>query len=364
MLFLCGWLILFFISCYYNKKGKSVFVIGVIFLTILFSFTIDNADYINYLKEYTEAATMNWNDTEPIWILLMHIGNVLGLSFAFFRALLFIMSIILMFSTVSKITDQINMVLLLYTIYPFIIDSTQIRNFFAMALLIYALQFLASCKKNNILKYILLVIGASLVHNIFIVYIVLVVVKFLDFKKSIMFTSILFLVVLILFKLLPNIVLLYFSDYHNGAAHADKYVIKNLVSILMIIALALFYFMVVLGAIWANKQFTNIQASKELSNEKIEFMQTLLKCILLISISFLLNIYSMDFSRVLRNMVVVEYAIVISAIDKLREKTKIYLRIMIGISIYACWVFIYYPYSETVFLPIFNNYFFNYLNFG
>lgn len=366
MFFLTAWIFAFLFTNFYFPKNKKVFMISVLGMAILFAFGYDNADYLNYSREYSDSIIMHWDDPEPIWILIMHICNILGMSFSLFKGLIFLVSMLLIFKTVESITDDINIVLTLYFLYPFIIDATQIRNFFAMSILCYSLRYLASSSKIDVIKYITSIFIAFGVHNIFIIYLVLIFTKIIDLKKAIIVTFAVFVGLIAMFKMLPTLVLHFFENYHNGMAHTTKYVVKDTVSIVMILALVIFYVATVVGIIWANKQIQEMFELNVCSIDKLNYIQNLSKCILLMSLSFLLNVYSMDFARVLRNILVIEYSIIVFAVNNdarhshIREKL-----IILSVVCYGCWVFIYYPYSDTVFFPLFtHNYVYEYLSFG
>jgi len=366
MFFLIAWILVFLFTNFCFPKNKKVFMISLLGMAILFAFGHDNADYLNYAREYSDSIIMNWDDPEPIWILIMHICNILGMSFSLFKGLIFLVSMLLIFKTVVSITDDVNIVLTMYFLYPFIIDATQIRNFFAMSILCYSLRYLASRRKIDVIKYIISIFLAYGVHNIFIIYLVLIFTKIIDFKKAIIATFVVFVGLIAMFKMLPILVLKFFGNYHDGMAHTTKYVVKDTVSVVMILALVIFYVATVVGIIWANKQIQEMYDLNECSMDKLNYIQNLSKCILLMSLSFLLNIYSMDFARVLRNILVIEYSILVFVINNNTRHSYIKEKLIIlSVVCYGCWVFIYYPYSDTVFYPLFtHNYVYEYLTFG
>ena len=356
MLYMTIWIAFFIILSLYDKTDVWLFRVSLILLTIMFAFTYNNADYDNYLIEYIRSEKMDWRDSEPVWILLMHIFSKLQLPFSVFRAAIFMCAIALINSTISKICNQINFLLLLYFIYPFIIDVTQIRNFFAMSILVFALKYLAAKSRTSIIKFILCIIIATMIHNIFIVYLILIPVKLFSFRKAVLIFIVAFTVMIVLFNRLPYLVLSFFGNYHQGSAHVEKYVVKSLVSPTMIIALGLFYIVFVLGAFWANNQYINAVKHNKCSEEMFGEIQFYLKCIVLISLSFFLNVYSMDFSRVFRNIIIIDYAVVLSAISYSPKRFRhLFYSLLIVIVLYSGLLFEFYPYAETVVYPLFNN---------
>ena len=331
------------------RQSKYITFLSLVTFFILFSLCYENADYYNYTRQYYTALAFSFRDSEFIWNSLMMICNLLGLSFTSFRAIVFIIAFIAIMPSVQKISNESNIILLIYFIFPFIMDITQIRNFLAMAFLIHGLPYLSSTKWTHLVKYVLYVGIAALIHN------VLIILKYIDFKKTFILSAFLLTGMIVFFKRIPSVFLTLFGSYRSDVIHAGKYVTTGIVSPAMILALSPYYLGIVGGAISSHHIIHTELAMREKKID-IELMNVLNKVFLVISATYILNIYAMDFSRISRNILLLEYAVVWESSNLCCKTSKYIIRFFLFVfSIYSLWLFVYYPHADSVFYPVFNS---------
>lgn len=192
MLYMMG--ILFFNILIYIKVDKYKYFIVILF-DIIFAImiaTTNCADYGEYEWIYSYASQISNMDglfesryysmgnIEPGYLLSNKIAYELGMLFFEFRYVLYCACLFIIFLSVHKHCKNIFWVMLLYMIYPMLIDVIQIRNFVADVILLFALGILHSSAINK-MKYILLIVIGMTFHAISFAYIfILPVYQFID----------------------------------------------------------------------------------------------------------------------------------------------------------------------------------------
>lgn len=358
--------IMFFLSLL-RKSSKYVNYAFIILMGLMFVFVYENADTELYRLQYYASTKFDWTDTEPLWMILQTLGVKLKLSFEMFRCCVFGVSIYLVFKRINQFASERNLVLVLYLVYPFLIDMSQMRNFLAMSILVYAIPFLAEKTEKSLLKYIALILISTLIHNVFVFYIVLVFLWFWDVNLKV-FSYILLIsagVILYFKDRIPSLVMYFFKNYHNGG-FALKYVNTSGVSTTMGMFLAFYYLMLFLSGLYVNYVLNERRIKELFSEEKLLVMNIYNKSIVILTLTVILTLFSTDFLRISRNMMFIQYALMLE-VTKYNTKaiSKVFYRfLMLVIVIMATAVFIYYSYPDTVFYPgLENNRFFEWFNF-
>ncbi len=177
------------------QKSKIVRFLQVLVGTIIFSFNTDNPDYSGYFGTYNAYYTRDiyWDyfqRYDPFYKAFVILCNKLHISFNLFRVLVFLICISLIITTIRKMTNRINLVLSLYMIFPFVMDCIQIRNYIGSAIVIYSMQFLfytsdKAVRKNNIYRYVLGILIASMFHYVTILYSMFLLVLFPSWFKKV-----------------------------------------------------------------------------------------------------------------------------------------------------------------------------------
>lgn len=166
-------------SCniYKNNNYKNIkryrimigFILIFIIMWILFAFSTGNADYSVYRMNY-ESISNDFHDVG--YNLLVLVFNYLGFSYQAFLAFFSLLGLLLIANTILKFSAQPTKVLLLYCIFPFFFDIVQIRNFIAMAIVLYAIRYLLVFSRKNFIKYCACILIAYSFHTVALFYFV------------------------------------------------------------------------------------------------------------------------------------------------------------------------------------------------
>lgn len=351
------------VGTFFYKRDKVITSVIFTLLAIIFTAVYGNADTQSYLLEYENMFSPDWTDTEPLWMLIQFFFRQINTPFLVFRLIIFTLAFCLIKQTISMITQDKNVILLLYAIYPFMLDCVQMRNFFAMAILIYGIGLLIQNNRLSILKYCFCVFLCTLIHNVFIIYILFACIPWMKYKKFITLLIAFFATLVIFMNRVPTIALMIFGNYHNGS-YAKKYVTGGVVSVRLSIALLLFYSLNIILLLISVQIYRTAKGNDCIESEYEKKVVEFAKISMAGLVTFVLNLYSMDFSRLYRNVIPITYAIVWQATYYCRHKILLRLA-LVSMTLLGIYIFVYWPYPDTVFWPTLqNNYIFDFLSFS
>lgn len=156
-----------------NKRlNQLCIIITVICIVLIVSSNRTGNDIINYVINYNSVQTFQ---REPLYVLLKIAGKTLGLNFYQFRAVVSAIGYLLILSTISKYTRNVEFVLFFYCIHLLFMDSMQVRNFLAGSIFVFSIRFLSDLKqKKNLIFYILCVTLEVGIHSAFVFYFILI----------------------------------------------------------------------------------------------------------------------------------------------------------------------------------------------
>lgn len=159
-----------------SKHGLSAIVL-IILIFLLLAGNYENADTYNYEVEYNENLSEYGIVFTGYWgyYLLTVLGKALSINYFHFRFIVYGMGLFILFMAFNRLNINQYASLLLYMLFPMIIDSTQTKNFVAMALITLAITFLISGKIRDKIVFLALIILAGGFHPICYVYFPLVV---------------------------------------------------------------------------------------------------------------------------------------------------------------------------------------------
>ena len=169
------------IYLYEEKHGKSGHRISsmvlFIWIYILLSGNYENADTYNYEVEYNENLTGFGFSVTGFWgyYFLNKLCQALSMSYYQSRFVAYVIGFLALIMAIDKMKINRYMTLVLYMLFPMLIDGTQTKNFIAMSLLTLAMTFLISGKKSDKIIFMVLIILAGGFHPIFYVYFPLVI---------------------------------------------------------------------------------------------------------------------------------------------------------------------------------------------
>lgn len=156
-----------------------VYLLYGILLWCLFAFNSENNDYGNYLVLYNYTS-LGGTDAgiENGYNIFMRLCSLAGLSFQGFRCLYAAVCIVLVMNFIRRCAISYTYVFILYSIFPFILNTIQIRNYLAIGIMLNAVVFLyKGLNERKIIKtifwYVLFVLLAAQFHRISYVYLLL-----------------------------------------------------------------------------------------------------------------------------------------------------------------------------------------------
>ena len=189
MIFL--WLLLIIVGIW-KKQSKFISFLQITFMILLMTFNDNNPDYVNNYNTFLKVNNESIFSISGNWIFILTL-YVFGI-FSNYHIVVFSIasiSMFLIYKTIDFYSNSNSFCLALYMIASYVIDATQIKNFFAMSIWLYFTTFLYKAYLNddkikNLFLYIVGVVLASLCHASFAFTIVFILVFLLDEKKLLM----------------------------------------------------------------------------------------------------------------------------------------------------------------------------------
>ena len=188
--------IILFLVCLFYKKNKGIFILMFIWMWILMGFTTGIADEKGiYMSRY--ASPDSWKGSaEFLYNAILIFFNRINFTFYQFKATITFIQLMLIFSTVWKLSKYPNLVVALYMIYPFPLNIAQMRSALAVSIFIFSCRYLiednSECKnkKNKFIsddiKYVIGIFIATFIHLSSLIWLVLLFAKKLSLKKNIL----------------------------------------------------------------------------------------------------------------------------------------------------------------------------------
>lgn len=171
-----------------------------LFSWILFGFNTDNPDYENYEAAYNEGYV---NSSFEIGFKILGLFfKSMGAPYSVFVAVMSFICLSVIVKCVCDYTDSPALVYVAYLLYPFFFDVIQIRMFMAGVIVLYAVRFLETFSKENVIKYGLFILFGSTIHVATLCYFLLMIVYFQQ-VKTVAFVSTIISILLILLKFIP-----------------------------------------------------------------------------------------------------------------------------------------------------------------
>lgn len=198
--------------------NKFIYYLSILLLAFLFGGVYDIADEVTYKFYYNNVL----NDTllnkysffsAPGWYMLNYIAKIFNLSFQQFRFFICVLCLSFLSKSITKYSANWNITLLLFLIFPFIIDAVQIRNFLAYSIFVYSLRFLNENNRFNVV-FLLMTLLTSSIHQTFILFIPFIFFYKLRFKQIYFVTifSILVFIYLIKSNILLNLAKVHLNE--------------------------------------------------------------------------------------------------------------------------------------------------------
>ena len=194
------------------KRNKVSFLFTILFMWIIMTFIHSNADEGTYISRYMSPEYWTSN-TELLFNFLIMICRKMELSFVEFKGIISFIELFLISTTIWKLSKYPNVVLMLYFFCPFPLNVSQIRFALASSIFVYSCKYLIidSGKMNKILnlkklftindiKFIFIIIIASLIHSASILWLLLLIPKKVNIRTSACFSIVFAIFILLIFN--------------------------------------------------------------------------------------------------------------------------------------------------------------------
>lgn len=292
------------------KKAKWFDFLAILFLGMITYLGDNVADFENYQQAYNYISSGNeYIDLGTGWFYLCKIGAMFNLTYLQFKTILIVVSILIMNSAIKyfiKDNKYKPFIWSLYLIFPALLDCIQIRFFLAMAIILYGLRFLLGEQKRDIIKYVLVVLIASIIHSSMLLYLIFLLYKLLG-KNELKYIMII-VISMFAFLMFKDQIINICSIFINSSRiqryfySTDSLGIKGIITYVSIIII--FYYI------------SNIMINK-IKNEKkeITFFRFVAKLNILISIVLVFSIFDPNFFRLQRIMWILMYICALKLLD-------------------------------------------------
>lgn len=357
------------ISCLIRKNSRIIFFLLFLLLWIMFGWSHGNADYLAYASSYDNLSYFdNFSEGTIGLKIIFSFFSSIGISYQWFLIIISFFGLALIAYTIRKYSQYGCFVFLLYFIFPYLLDIVQIKNFLVTALIVYAVRYLVSEEKGSVIKYIVIVCMATLIHYSAVFFLLLLLVKYFDFKTIAWITVIVSVVILITYK--TNLFIVITSKIAPSSwvtTRLDQGVNDDLSSqILRIVRMSfiLFLFIYLKRKViqYIKKHEYNLEANggyKVDNTETFRFIDIVSKTNVLVAIAIPLLMYSREFYRIQQDILILNYMVFSLGFNKSNQNKSGRL-VMSFIMVIYCMVSLYIMVLRndnlfTVFRPMFEN---------
>lgn len=355
-----------------NHQTKFAFFELMLLLIIIMAAVTEIPDISAYKLMYEQE----YDYGEYLYTLCSSLFYNYGFSYELFRFIYSIFGLSLIYYSINIIVPNSMKlwVLLLYILFPFIDDLPQVRNFMAMSIFTYAVVILSSEKKWSDFKFIILLLIASGFQIVSILYIPLILIKYVVKDKAqnkIFFVIVFSFLLLGLFSPVVNIILGVLNEYDFSIAvkiiaysdHRSR------------LGFILFWTIQIINIIFTKMSFDIVMYCKEdemlssdLNEIKINFVKYVYFINILLLVYFPLLKIQIIFFRIVRNLFIMNamsYSVAMSNlfyVNKIKNK-KILLFVSVNVFYILLFLWQITMYQDWIYQIIETNYILNFFSF-
>lgn len=371
MFYIFIWFLLIVMGFLFHDS-KRITYCQMLFSILLMGLNSNTADYHIYNDLYYEIMNNHISIFNSNWLFKLFF-NIVG-KFTSVQCVIFciaLVGIILIYKSVQFYTKSTALVFSLYLIAPFVIDATQLKNFLAMSVWLYFSRYLFLIYedkghwKENLGKYLIGVVLSGSIHLAFFSTIIFAAVPFIS-NRRLIFTTIglNIIVVLISASNIIELIMNKVSLLDSGLANAIvfKYKAYNLkydseqvkLRILLLLLGLVFFLLMYCFTLVRNKHMVSV------NNRHLKQLDFVLRINNLMMLMIPLLFFSVEFYRMQRNILVINYAVIVNFISEsklLQYKIKPYSFVLEILCFVLAFFYLYIDAihwnSTTVFLPLF-----------
>lgn len=341
-----------------QKARCAIRVASCIGFAILIAFSLNNADYHVYERNYNLQESLFSSVFEMGYSAVSFIFKSVGASYTTFNLILSSIALLLIHSTITRYCRKPEWVMILYFIYPLAMDATQYRNFLCMAILIFAIRYLVERKSFWWLRYYIFIALAVTFHNIAVI--AAVVPIFMAFRRyyTIVLPIIIITGIAFVYSPLFQPTIRWVADniFHRGY---DYFSVRPGLGLFIPIGLQLgITFMVCYRQLMSKTRYPSLRRHKPTSTNSVatiydQFDTTMVSYFLAAMIFFVFYAMTSHFFRAFRSIFILGYMVIVNNIcmmDKSSKRTYVTLLVFL---LAITWIAEIYPLLELVFIPFF-----------
>lgn len=183
-------------------RSKVLLVTDFLFMWILMGWNHSVADYSVYLQRYNYPEI--YGTMEQLYVFFQDIGKSLGLNYDSFLIVMTFVFLLIRYFAIFGLSRKHNCIIALYMLFPFIMDITQLRMFYASSIVLLGLFFYKkyNYKKRGAFVFCVFNIIATLIHAASVVYFIIPLAVYIDKDKIKKYSKQVVAVVVVLYGLL------------------------------------------------------------------------------------------------------------------------------------------------------------------
>lgn len=156
-----------------RNRGKAAVAIGIIYTMAAFIAATSTYDSFAYSNAFNAICRGETFDTvvhfgygiDYGFLILMKICSVVTKDYIFFRFIVYLIGGFFLLKSIRSIDQRSLLPIILYMLFPFQFDTFQIEFFLGYSVIAYGVTLLVEDKERSVIKYIICVIIATLVHK-------------------------------------------------------------------------------------------------------------------------------------------------------------------------------------------------------
>jgi hypothetical protein len=300
-----------------------------------------SADYLNYSNLFDLVSITNegYSTSQVGLVLLFRFLSLFKLNYAQALAILSFLGLSLIWSTIRLYSPKPQFVLILYYIYPFLLDVVQVKHFLAMSIILFSLRYLDM--EKGFWKYLVGIVVASFFHIISLVYLPFVFFRRIKYKSLFYF---------ILIYIIITIPLAYTSIFEMIATSivSDKRIAGYFDNRARLGFFIQFFIQgIFLLTVHASRNFLMLK------NRSSSFVDLVYRLNLYLIILFPLYVINMTFTRGFQILLLPNYIVYSIVLATMKPKGRFLLITVFLIIVVLMFIYnIYIPHKYTVLIPI------------
>lgn len=335
---------------------KIVLTVIVLFIWITISFSRGNSDYSSYEYLYNSVSMNGLNKQNGLEIgqqILFFIGSKIGLQYGQFITIYTSFAIIILLFGLKSLTDNMELTLIFYTIFPMLFDVIQVRNFFASSILVFAFHYLIDDNTSKgIFIYTFFILVAGTIHTTAYFFMVFILGRILKGRWFYFFCLTMFMALTLSSFLFSHLFSGIFFDKFATYQSLGQFNLLNA----LLYAILFIFLNLILYRVMKNHYNSSFN-----DNYKSKLTLLIFKSSLLISTTYPLVLINSVFFRIFRDFLIIAYSAITLyltsyELDARKKSREILIFLIFIFSVANAYVWLFSPewYSQIV-IPIFTN---------